>query len=224
MRFARLRTALLTAVIATLALTVTTRADSPGRGKTAAFEREFLQFIIDHHFSALRVTELAAGTDLTRDATISPAEGTAPSPDFGSTPPKAGLEEIKSMARRANRTQREEILEAAKMLRDWYGVSYQPKLTPSGQALIQALSARSPGADFDQAFLTLFPKHHFTAIQSAAECLAGRDPAHDDLRRYCQGILEGQLNEVDSMRHLLCTRFNVCDLLPFDTTTASKQQ
>lgn len=89
---------------------------------------------MDHHFSALRITELAAGTDATRDATIGAAEGTSPTPDFGATPARAGMDEIKSMARRANRAQREEILEAAKMLRDWYGLSYQPKLTAPGQA------------------------------------------------------------------------------------------
>ena len=212
--------------ITTIALFVgllsTVSADGPGRGRTAAFEREYLQFIIDHHYGALRVTELAAGTDVTRDATISLSEGTAPSPEFGSTPAKSGMDQIKSMARRANRTQREEILDAARMLRDWYGVSYQPRLRPDAQAMIQALSTRGPGADFDQAFLTMFPRHHFTAVTSSVECLTGRDVAHDGLARYCRGIVEAQLIEIDEMRHMLCEQFKVCDMLPFDTTTASR--
>ena len=37
-------------------------ADGPGRGFTAQFEIDFLKFTIDHHFGALRMTELAAGT------------------------------------------------------------------------------------------------------------------------------------------------------------------
>ena len=212
--------------ITTIALFVgllsTVSADGPGRGRTAAFEREYLQFIIDHHYGALRVTELAAGTDVTRDATISLSEGTAPSPEFGSTPAKSGMDQIKSMARRANRTQREEILDAARMLRDWYGVSYQPRLRPDAQAMIQALSSRAPGADFDQAFLTMFARHHFTAVTSSVECLTGRDVAHDGLARYCRGIVEAQLIEIDEMRHMLCEQFKVCDMLPFDTTTASR--
>src|SRR6476661_3632020 len=54
-------------------------ADGPGRGHTANFEKAYLQFIIDHHYSALRMTELAAGTDLQRDTAIdNPQEGTAP--------------------------------------------------------------------------------------------------------------------------------------------------
>lgn len=51
------------------------QADEPGRGLTAQFEINYLKFIIDHHYSALRITELAAGTDATRDAAISPSEG-----------------------------------------------------------------------------------------------------------------------------------------------------
>ena len=51
-------------------------ADGPGRGLTARFEVEFMQMTIDRYFTALRMTELAAGTDLQRDPQISPSEGT----------------------------------------------------------------------------------------------------------------------------------------------------
>ena len=43
------------------------RADEPGRGLTARFETQFMMQAIDHHYAALRMTELAAGTDLTRE-------------------------------------------------------------------------------------------------------------------------------------------------------------
>lgn len=65
-------------------------ADAPGRGPTADFEKAYLQFIIDHHYSALRMTELAVGTDRQRDAPIdNPQEGTAPTPNTNPTPAKA---------------------------------------------------------------------------------------------------------------------------------------
>lgn len=209
-------------ILVGLALAATVLANGPGRGKTAAFEQEYLQFIIDHHFSALRMTELAAGTDDTRDATISPAEGTAPSPNFPTVRSKSSLDQIKSLARRANQVQREEILSAVRMLREWYGVTYQPRIRAENVTAIQTLESAAPGADFDRAFLVLFPRHHFTAGTSSLECLAGHDQLHDDLRRYCRGILESQLNDIDEMRSLLCQQFNVCDLLPFDKTTASQ--
>lgn len=195
--------------ITVTATTALVQAEEPGRGRTAAFEREFLQFIIDHHFAALRTTELAAGTDAVRDATISPAEGTAPTPDTASTPAKSGMDEIKSMARRANRMQREEILVANRMLREWYGVTYQPRLRDDARAMIPTLESRAPGAAFDQAFLMLFSRHHFTALQTGIECLTGRELQHQELQRYCLGIVEGQLLDIDDMRHMLCRAFKM---------------
>jgi hypothetical protein len=74
-------------------------ADGPGRGQTADFEKAYLQFIIDHHYSALRMTELAAGTDLQRDAAIdNPQEGTAPTPNTNPTTAKSTDDQIKFMS------------------------------------------------------------------------------------------------------------------------------
>lgn len=104
-------------------------ADAPGRGPTAQFEKDYLVFIIDHHYSALRMTELAAGTDRVRDPAVpNDAEGTSPTPGFNDIPAKANEPEIKSMARKANRGQREEIMRAQTMLRDWYGMTHAPVL------------------------------------------------------------------------------------------------
>jgi hypothetical protein len=41
-------------------------ADGPGAGLTAQYETAFMKMAIDHHFAALRMTELAAGTGLPR--------------------------------------------------------------------------------------------------------------------------------------------------------------
>lgn len=94
------------------------QADQPGRGATGPFEVDYLKFIIDHHYSALRMTELAAGTDIRRDAEISASEGTSPTPQTTETRAKAQMEEIKSMARMNNRGQREEIMTAQRFLKD----------------------------------------------------------------------------------------------------------
>jgi hypothetical protein len=74
----KLATAGIIAGLATACLLQTARADEPGRGLTARYEVGYLKFIADHHLSALRMTELAVGTDLTRDPAISPDEGTSP--------------------------------------------------------------------------------------------------------------------------------------------------
>jgi uncharacterized protein (DUF305 family) len=201
-------------VAGTLGGGIVLRADEPGRGRTGAFEVAYLKFIIDHHFSALRMTELAAGTDPTRDAKIDPHEGTSPSPGFEPTPPRATLDEILSMSRMANRMQREEILRAQMFLRDWYGVDYTPRLRASGRALIAQLERAPEGKEFDRTFLQVFSRHHYEALHPSLDCLVSRELRHDDLERYCSSIVHAQTNEITDMRKLLCREFGICDFIP----------
>jgi uncharacterized protein (DUF305 family) len=197
-----------------LAVPLTTRAEQPGVGLTARFEVRFMKEAIDHHYAALRMTELAAGTDPTRDPEISPEEGTSPTPDTDVTEPKATLDEIKSLARRNNRMQREEILMTQMLLRDWYGIEYQPHLSKMARATIQLLEKAAAGDEFNHLFLETFSRHHFIITARATECLGSLDQRHDALRRMCRGILEGQLNDIDEMRELLCREYHICDLIP----------
>jgi uncharacterized protein (DUF305 family) len=208
-------TSMVVALLVTAALVPpVVNADEPGRGRTAAFEVAYLEFIIDHHFSALRMTELAAGTDPVRDAAIDLAEGTSPSPGFEPSATKATLPEILSMARGDNRMQREEILRAQRFLREWYGREHEPTLRPSGRVLIAILERTPAGRTFDQAFLQVFSRHHYQALQPSVDCLVSRELMHDELERYCNNIVHMQTNEITDMRKLLCREFEICDYTP----------
>ena len=201
-------------IAALLVVTATTTiADTPGRGRAAAFEINYLRFIINHHFSALRMSELAACTDPVRDAAMSATEGTAPTEGFPSTPSKSRLDDIKSMARAANRMQREEIGMAQQMLREWY-TDHRPVVTPDGQRLIDAVETASSGRAFDQAFLMNFSRHHYMALQPSLDCQIHRELSHDKLDRYCRGIVHAQVNEITEMRMMLCREFSLCDYQP----------
>jgi uncharacterized protein (DUF305 family) len=191
-------------------------ADGPGRGLTAEFEVGFLKFTIDHHFGALRVTELTAGTDTKRSADISPTEGTSPSPDFPTTPAKALLEELKSLARRNNRMQREEILTAQTLLREWYGISYEPRLREDALEAIEHLEKTEAGKAFDVEFMEIFSRHHFMIVQASTACLVASELRHYELRRLCRGFIENQVNDIDEMRHLLCEHYGICDYQPLE--------
>jgi uncharacterized protein (DUF305 family) len=197
-------------------------ADAPGRGKTSEFEKSYLTFIINHHFSALRMSELAAGTDLQRDAAVNnPEEGTAPTPNTSQTPAKASSEDIKSMSRMANRMQREEIIKAQRFLRDWYGVNHTPQLTQQGQQQIQTLTQTAAGNQFDRAFLETFSNHHYGALIPSQDCRVKADLLHNELKHYCEGIVENQTREINGMRDQLCKRFNVCDFQPSSGSNGS---
>jgi len=202
------------AALVSVAMLATAHADQPGRGLTASFEVKYLKFIIDHHYSALRMTELAAGTDVTRDAAISPTEGTSPTPSGAATQPKAVSPEIQSMARRNNRMQREEILRAQSFLKNWYGIDYQPHIRAMNQAQIALLEKAPAGESFDHLYMEVFSRHHFTALGPSARCQVASDITHVELHRYCSGIVHAQINDIQDMRQMLCDNFNVCDYQP----------
>lgn len=198
------------------------QADGPGRGQTAEFERDYLTFIIDHHFSALRMTELAAGTDTQRDPPVdNPQEGTSPTPSTSPTPPKAGMDDIKSMARMANRMQREEILTAQNFLREWYGETHTPTVRAEGQQQIRLLEQTSAGAQFEQTFLQIFSNHHYGALHPSLDCQVKSDNDHHQLKEYCEGIVHNQVREINNMREMLCRQFSICDYQP---TTGTRIQ
>ena len=206
----RMRHALLAAVLGAATLQPAL-ADAPGRGATAAHEKDYLMYVIDHHYSALRMTEIAAGTDRTRDAAVqNPDEGTSPTPDYGTTPAKAVDERIRSLARQANRTQREEIVRAQRFLLDWYGIRHEPVLGSEGRQMIMMLERLPAGAGFDQAFLHMFVDHHVTILAPSALCQVRSDLGHQGLRRYCEDIVVTQTNQINDMREMLCMRFNEC--------------
>lgn len=204
------------AAIAIAAVAVPAVAERRGRGLTAALEVNYLKTAIDHHFSALRMTELAAGTDQQRNQAITPSEGTAPTPGFAPTDARSDSDEIKSMARMANRMQREEILTAQKWLKDWYGITYTPRLTADGKAGIAILEGRH-GEAFDHKFLEVFSRHHYPIIQQSVACVVGSDLGHSELKRYCRNIIEAQINSIEDMRHMLCSMFDICDFQPFSS-------
>lgn len=196
-------------------LTADGQLTGPGRGLTKQFEISFMESTIDHHFSALRITELAAGTDTQRSASLSPAEGTAPTPGFPATAAKADLPDLKSLARRNNRMQREEIQTMRQFLKDWYGIDYQPHLTSAGQEMIQLLDSTAAGAAFDHAFYEAFSRHHFTLLDPVNQCLTGSEEMHPDLMRLCRDMWHSQTSDIDQMRRELARHFGIVDFQPF---------
>lgn len=201
--------------LAAAVLTTPVLAEGPGQGLTARFEVEFMQMAIDHHFAALRITELAAGTDVQRSADISPQDGTSPTMGFPATQAKATLDDLKSMARRNNRMQREEILTLQAFLRDWYGIRYQPRVRPENMAQIAILERAQPGADFNHSFYEVLSRHHYSLMEPVNACMTGTDLAHDELRRECQGMWHSQISDIEMMRMELKKHFGIVDYQPF---------
>lgn len=191
-------------------------ADSPVPNSTATLEIRFLQFTIDHHFGALRMTELAAGTETSPPgASINADDGTPPTPNTRPTVRKADVPDIISLARRNNRMQREEILEAQEYLYKWYGINYQPHLSAENAGMIAYLESLPAGTAFDEGFLKTFSAHHTMILAPASLCIAAHFVEHAALQRYCNNIWHSQISDIEQMRAMLCFSYNQCAFVPF---------
>lgn len=171
---------------------------------TFADEVQYLEFTINHHFSALRITELAAGT-----AAVGSSSNVAGSPDvFPATPAKATDPVALQVATMANAAQRREILEGQDFLRAYYGIGdYTPTLQPSLAPVVAYVDAAAAGDPFNVAFLEAFSGHHATLVPASQECATAAP--HADVRAYCASIVESQTMQIERMRTELADAYGI---------------
>ncbi len=169
-------------------------------------ETDFLEFTIDHHFSALRITELAAGT-----AAVGFSSHFAGSPNaFPSTPPQATDPVVLEVATAANAAQRMEIVDTQGMLENFYDVRYVPRMLSSQRQLVDALEAAPAGDPFNIAFLEIFSGHHATLLPPAREC-ASVAP-HAQVRAMCASMVAAQTQEIEEMRAHLASAYGITEI------------
>ena len=101
-----------------------------------------------------------------------------------------------------------EIARMQRWLRDWYGVSYEPRMTRSDERMLARLASMS-GAQFEIEFMQMLIAHHARAIQEAEECL--QRASHRQLRRLCENIIEAQSAEIEQLQTWLCEWYDMCE-------------
>ena len=166
----------------------------------------YLKFTINHHFSALRMTELAAGT-----STVGTASNYAGSPNiFAPSPQKATDPVALNIAVEANQAQRMEIVEAQQFLSTYYGISHVPSLQPFSIPLLATLEQAPPGDPFNIAFLEVFSGHHATLLPPSQECTM--QASHADVREYCAMIVASQTAQIAEMRTRLSEAYGITQI------------
>ncbi len=175
-----------------------------------ANEVQYLTFTIDHHYSALRITELAAGT-----TAVGSSSNYAGSPNvFPSTPAKATDPVALSIAAMANMGQRREIVEAQSFLQTYYALSYAPSLQPNLAPVVEYVDQAAAGNPFNVAFLEAFSGHHATLVPPSQACTTAA--VHADVRDYCAGIVANQTMQISQMRTELATAYGITNI-PYET-------
>lgn len=201
------RSALLAATIFLGIASTPARAGGPMDGATGAFEVDYLQFILDHHYTGLRATELAAGTAAVGPTTSAPYPGNPAA--FPPSAAKGTNPVVLSVATMANMAQGMEIVEGQTFLQNWYGLTASLDVQPDGQMMLDMLEAAAPGDPFNISFLSNFGDHHVPAIERSLECL--KLVGHAELRSYCQSIVTAQTREVREMRTELADTYGIVD-------------
>lgn len=155
-------------------------APAPDRS-TARWEIKFLQDMIDHHMMAVMTAQVCVEN--------------------------AVHEELRQLCEQIIAAQTAEIEQMQQWLSAWYGISYEPRMTPGMEREVERLAALE-GADFEITFMEMMIRHHAKAIREAEECL---DRAyHDELEALCTNIIETQQAEIAQMQEWLCEWYGEC--------------
>lgn len=147
------------------------------------FEINFLESMIDHHFGAIKMSELCDGRTV-----------------HG---------ELKAMCDMIKTAQAAEIREMQGWLRTWYGVTHEPRLDQKTQRQVEELS-RLSGAAFEKAYMTMMIKHHSMAAMMAIDCL--NQAYHPDMLNMCAKMLCDQGDEIAQLRLWLQQWYGINDL------------
>ena len=176
-------TILMLGVIGLIFLPRRVAADEPApRRSIANYEIKFMEDMIDHHAMAVEMAELCVE--------------------------KAIHEELRSMCQEIIAQQSQEIETMQTWLEDWYGVSYEPEMTPGKMQQMERLAALD-GEEFEITFMEEMIRHHETAIREAERCV--ERAYHEDLVNLCENIIETQSAEIAQMEAWLCEWYGICD-------------
>lgn len=155
-----------------------------GPAPTAAeanYEIKFMTDMIDHHHMAIMMSEVCVA--------------------------KAVHEELRALCQDIITAQQAEIQQMQGWLKDWYGITYAPKMKQSDMRMMEKLAAMSP-EEFEVAFMEMMVKHHEKAVKEGEHCL--EKAYHAELISLCESIIETQSEEIDLMESWLCAWYGRC--------------
>lgn len=147
----------------------------------AQYELRFMMDMIAHHQMAIEMAELCVQ--------------------------KAVHEGLRQMCQSIIDAQSQEIAAMQQWLKDWYGITYEPRMTPGDQQMLNRLASLS-GAEFEITFMEMMIRHHERAIKEAEQCV--RKAYHAELIGMCHDIIATQSAEIAQLESWLCQWYGRC--------------
>lgn len=160
---------------------VVAAAEPAPRKRESRYEVKFMQNMIDHHMMAVMMGELCVE--------------------------RAVHEELAELCHQIITTQNEEIELMQDWLDDWYGISYEPRMSKKAEREMDEL-AELDGADFEIAFMQMMIEHHAVAVEEGGKC--AQRAYHAQLEDLCHNIVETQSAEIELMQGWLCDWYDIC--------------
>ena len=158
-------------------------ANEPAPKKaTARYEVRFLTDMIDHHAMAVMMSGLCLD--------------------------RAVHENLLELCHDIAQAQTQEIQQMQTWLEDWYGIDYEPEMSPGIRKEMERL-AELEGAEFEIAFMEMMIRHHEAAVREGLHC--AERAYHPELVRLCQNIVRTQTAEIELMQGWLCEWYFICD-------------
>lgn len=167
-----------------LALTSLGLANGPAPERDERrFEINFLKTMIDHHYGAIKISELCKGRTIHA--------------------------ELQAMCDQVIAAQSAEITKMQGWLQSWYGESETPSLTAKARRQVESLSKLS-GAAFEKAYMATLIDHHSMAVTMALDCL--NQAYHPEMLNMCAMMMAAQGDEIMQLRLWLQQWYGINDL------------
>lgn len=152
----------------------------------AQAEVNYMEFTADHHTAALPMVQICLA--------------------------KAYRRELLDLCQRNLDSQLRERAQVLGWLRDWYGITYTPRIATNLRRSIADLQAQPAGDVFQQRFLYVFPGHHKGIVQKSQQLLPYM--VHDSLRTVANTIIVSQTRDIRDMRSWACSWYSQCFPVP----------
>lgn len=160
-------------------------SDRNGRPAAAQFEVPYMRFTIDHHAMGIMMASLCTE--------------------------KAVHEQLRNLCERNARAQTRELAQLQSWLQEWYGITYEPRLTPADMRMHEKLAQLGPRA-FEIEFMSMFSRHHLQIIRRSVPI--AREAKHEPLERMAEQIIAAQSQDVRDMHSWLCSWYAICRPVP----------
>ena len=147
----------------------------------AGLEINYMEFTIDHHAMGVMMAQMCVE--------------------------KAIHEELRELCQRNAEAQSREMAMLQGWLEAWYGITYEPQVTPGDEQMMEMMAALE-GAEFELEFMEMFSRHHHQIVQRSLPVVD--QAVHAELAALASQIVEAQTRDIRLMLSWLCEWYDSC--------------